>query len=322
MIEAAFREGAMEVRCFGKPPHRWVVQDMDGGSWRDSDHWDESMGTKEKRWVEGPDGQRWLFKYVRPRQGSAAGNLQLLGEDWSECTVHALAGLLGVPSACVAPAMRQGARGIVSKSFVAADQRLEHGNELLAGVVQGYRDVPRENPHYTPTTVRQAFQGVEPPSEMGSLGAFEVWCGYLVLDAWVAGRDRHPENWGVLRDDTRVVLAPSFDHGNALGFQEPEHTVENMLAQGPDRILGWCQRGRSHHFAGKPCLTSVAADALKLCSEAARRHWADRLHQVDQAEVEKILDAVPQEILSVSRSRFVRQLLQVNRRRLLDEISN
>lgn len=65
-------------------------------------------------------------------------------------------------------------------------------------------------------TVLAPRQAIEMPD---SFTAFDQFCGYLVMDALVANRDRHEENWGVLRDpDGLVTLAPSYDHGNSLGF--------------------------------------------------------------------------------------------------------
>lgn len=53
------------------------------------------------------------------------------------------------------------------------------------------------------------------------MDGFDIWAGSLFLDAWVAGSDRHDENWGAVTDGSVVRLAPSFDHGNALGSQVP-----------------------------------------------------------------------------------------------------
>ncbi|HSV66319.1 MAG TPA: hypothetical protein VLJ59_10500 [Mycobacteriales bacterium] len=54
------------------------------------------------------------------------------------------------------------------------------------------------------------------------LDGFAVFAGYLVLDDWIANRDRHDENWAVLRPPTGepgpAMLAGSFDHASGLGF--------------------------------------------------------------------------------------------------------
>lgn len=160
----------------------WTVVDVE--AWADqSDDLpsDEPLGTKEKFWVEDPAGQRWLFKYARG-SGDA-----VRGEDWAECLVHDLAQLIGVPSATVRLATCAGQRGVLSRSAVGPDERLEHGNELLARVNPEYdRLERRENPDYTVAAVKESLQGIGPPKDcewLAEFSAFDVWSGYLVLDA-------------------------------------------------------------------------------------------------------------------------------------------
>lgn len=271
------------------------------------------MGTKEKHWVKDQQQFSWLFKQARSRKN------ETLGEDWCECLVHGLACLIGVPSACVTPAICKGNRGLVSRSFKKPGERLEHGNELLSRVIPDYRlDTERENQLYCPLNVFKALEGISSPIPMDGFSAYDVWSSYLLLDAWVAGRDRHHQNWGVLRcreDEAR--LAPSFDHGNALGFQVPERELAQYIDRG---VESWCRRGRSHHFSGKPMLTDLAAEALRAASPEAQDYWTGRLEDVKPSDVVELLEAVPREILSEQRGRFILELLQVNRRRLLDAI--
>ncbi len=182
----------------------WVVDELD-----------EQLGTKEKWWLA---DRTWLFKQVRPGQDGPS------GEDWAEKIVEELGRRLGLPVAEVELSVRMGVRGIISRSFVEQGARLEHGNELLARVDPDYdRTESRHNVRYTVPAVKAALDGVGPPSgypDLQGFTAFDVWSGYLMLDAWVAGRDRHHENWGAVARGHARELTPSFDHGNALGFQE------------------------------------------------------------------------------------------------------
>lgn len=292
---------------------RWSVVNIsldtsdDGG--------DEPLGTKEKFWVLDPDGIRWLFKYARDKGGVVR------GEDWAEWAVHLLGELLGIPTAVVRPATCQERRGIVSRSVVVEGERLEHGNELLARVDPHYNvEASRANPRYTVDGVRHALADIGPPrgrADLADFTAFDVWAGYVILDAWVAGRDRHHENWGAITDGSKRWLAPSFDHGNALGFQEPPER-HAALASDPAQLGTWARRGRSPHFPGKPPLVSVALEALTLASPDAAPYWLGRLQAVDMDSVAALLDTVPWEVLSDPSRRFCLQLLELNRGRLLD----
>ena len=67
-------------------------------------------------------------------------------------------------------------------------------------------------------------------------------------------------------------------------------------------------------------LTDLAAEAPRAASPEAQDYWTGRLEDVKPSDVVELLEAVPREILSEQRGRFILELLQVNRRRLLDAI--
>lgn len=276
------------------------------------DELDEQLGTKEKCWLK---DRTWLFKQVRE------GRDGLSGEDWAEKLVERLGRSLGVPIAEVELATRLGARGIIGRSFVEEGARLEHGNELLVRVDPDYdRDQSRHNPRYSVEAVKDALVGVGPPSgypELSGFTAFDVWSGYLMLDAWVAGRDRHHENWGAVARGHVRELAPSFDHGNALGFQEHDDARSRMAADG-ELLLRWARRGRSHHFGGKPVLTDLANAALGSASTEAAKYWRGRLLAVPDEACLEVIEQVPATHMSVPARRFALELLRTNRRRLID----
>ena len=143
--------------------------------------------------------------------------------------------------------------------------------------------IHRENAGYTASAVKDALVDVSPPIEgrwPEGFTAYDVWAGYLLLDAWVAGRDRHHENWAVIvRGDVRR-LAPTFDHGNALGFQEPDERRLRMLHDG-QYFERWLRRGTSPHFSGKTHLITLALQALDMASPHARSYWLLPLEEVD-----------------------------------------
>ena len=281
---------------------------------------DEPMGSKEKWWVDLPMfGERqWLLKLARLDELDGT----VSGEDWAEWTVHQLAEQLGVPSATVRPALLEGRRAIVSRS-VLRDQLeyLDHGNSVLSAKFADYdQSVQGENQGYTLVAVRDALSDVGPPADTewpGAFTAFDVWAGYLLMDAWVAGCDRHHENWAVILRGGERRLAPSFDHGNALGFQERDERRVRMLDDDA-HMMRWVERGTSHHFARKPKLTELAWRALDLASGAARNFWIERLDAVPEDAVHSVVSQVPRGIMSEVTHTFVVRLLATNRRRLLD----
>ena len=298
-----------------RPTATWRTVDV--GDWvtRAGRVQDEPLGTKEKFWVDAPDGVRWLFKAARSNSG------RIVGEDWAEWLVCRLANLIGVPAAVVEPAEHNGRRGIVSRSVLRPGGRLEHGNELLSQAdVDFDGSLQRYNDRYTVALVQVALEGSGPPSgwtELAGQTAFDVWAGYLLLDAWAAGRDRHPRNWAVEELARDRTLAPSFDHGNALGFQEPAERHAELAAD-PVALDRWARRGVSPHFLGKPRLTVLAAAAADASAATAGRYWRGRLEAVADREVAELLQAVPTSILSEGGRNFCQALLDLNRRRVLD----
>lgn len=297
---------------------RWRVETID--EWMPSSSSDtqiqiadEPLGTKEKFWVEAPDGNAYLFKYARVRHG------RVMGEDWVEWAVHELATLLSIPTATAIPARHNGRRGVLSRSVLSAGDRLIHGNELLAGIDPEYdSQVPRRNPRYTVEAVHTALAGLSAPTACRPpiRSAFDAWAGYLMLDAWVAGRDRHHENWAAIKQGDVLRLAPSFDHGNALGFQVPEPEVQ-ALAVDDVRLAQWVRRGRSHHFCGKPSLVHLATAALHLAADEVRSYWLDKLTSLSTADIELVIGSVPSEYLSDAGRMFRKQLLCLNRERII-----
>jgi hypothetical protein len=295
------------------PLPQWASVTVLGGA----DVGEEPLGTKEKFWVENPqDASPWLFKYARVIDG------RVLGEDWAEWLVHQIATGLDLPTAEVRPATCDGRRGIVSKSVVSPTGRLVHGNSLLAEFFPGYEtERGRGNPAYTVSAVYDVLEGAGVPpgqSTSSTMTAFDVWAGYLVLDALVAGRDRHHENWGIINDAGNRYIAPSFDHGNALGFQEFDEKRERCLDD-PVLMTRWATKGRSHHFAGKPTLVSLAHQALKLAQRPAREKWRIQLDNLSGARMKEIMSSVPVAVMSDVTRSFVSELLVVNRKRLLDD---
>lgn len=285
----------------------------------DSELADEPLGTKQKFWVENPDDDRpWLFKFARERDGVVR------GEDWAEWLVHKMAESISVPTAVVRPASCGGHRGIVSRSVISwVDiERLVHGNSLLVEVDRDYETgLMRNNDRYTVDSVRKALAGIHAPKEFlgpDTFSAFDVWVGFLVMDALVAGRDRHHENWGIVSSQGERRLAPSYDHGNALGFQEDDARLSFLLAD-TGALAAWANRGRSHHFAGKPSLVTLAHQALRSASAEARAYWRQQLQSITRDDVRGIVESVPYEIMSDPAHRFAVDIISVNRERLLDD---
>lgn len=278
----------------------------------------EQLGTKEKVWVEDPSGYAWLFKQVR------ADHRGVRGEDWAEKLAAEVAGILRVPAAQVDLATRPFAqglpRGVLSRYMLPEGHALTHGNELLAGRVAGYpQSRTGEVPGYTVPTCMEAIAQFEvtPGATVpdGADARFQ-FAGYLVLDALVANTDRHHENWGVVQVPGRdPYLAPTFDHGSSLGFQEPQDRKQRHLDN--DGVAKWTTRAKTK-FEGKPHPVEVAAEALKHLPRPQAAEWRDRVASVDLGWWWTTLERVPDERMSQVDRRFAYNIVRLNQEALLD----
>lgn len=277
------------------------------------DYAEEALGTKEKFWFGGSDGRQWLFKFAEYKGRTS-------GSDWAELVAHAVALDFGIQSACVALASCNGRRGVVVRSVLPPGADLAHGNELMAERDPEYdRELKRRNPRYTVEGMADALRRVGPSD--GSASAFSQLAGYLVFDALVAGRDRHHENWAVVAHGQDSFLAPSFDHGNALAFAEPEDRAAE-LATDSVRLDVWLGKGKSHHIPGRPTLVDVAVDALAQCPAEDRRSLTDRLESMGMSTLHATLGRMPDAEMSEAHRRLAVKIVQTNRRRMLDAVTS
>lgn len=291
---------------------------------RDVSEWDivadETAGAEEKYWLQERDsGVRWLFKNVTVKGG------HVHGEDWAEKAVSELAGLLDVPCAWIELAEMNGRSGSISADLRPRQYELQHGRVLLEE-----RDVPgyvhrigKSSPGHTLENIQACLVGALPPPGCElpfEATAFDVFAGYLTLDAWVANRDRHDNNWAVLRpvlaSGGPLRLCDSYDHGSSLAFNLTDERSCEIRAR--DGVRAWCEKGTAWRFDYAPgtTLVDVAVRALKLASSDARQYWPDRLRQVEQDEVRNVLARVPR--MSDPARTFAGTVLDVNRGRVLD----
>lgn len=283
---------------------------------------DETSGVDEKVWLREPASRNlWLFKSTMPDPGGAR------GEDWAEKAVAQLASGLGVPCAHVEMAERNGRFGVISADLRPNSHEMQPGSVFMqVRGVPGYMpgNIPGR-PGHSLENIRDVLAGGLPPPGLElpfNASAFDVFAGYTMLDAWVANRDRHDENWSVLlpiTDAGPLRLCGTYDQANSLGYNVPEETRQRLLSE--DRVSSWCAKGTAWRFeyvVGKPIPTLVATAlrALELASPSARDHWMSRLEQADQGDLQRALAQTPR--MSDLARTFALTVLNVNRRRILD----
>lgn len=282
----------------------------------------EQLGTKKKYWYEDDDGCAMLFK--AEERG--------YGEDWSEKVVCELAGILGLPHVHydLARDVTADEPGVVSAQMLIPGETLVHGNTLLQAIDPDYpKKMMRVSDHTVDAVYRAVWMLHLPeqrwcanlPTEMRR--GIDVFCGYLMLDAWVANQDRHHENWAAVWTENRLTLAPSYDHGSALARNVGDQEKKARLRTNDVgySVAAFARRASSRLFdaAGdpKPLGALDAFQALSARVPEAAQAWKDRLRTVDENIAADVLEQVPPQRLSAISREFTLQLLLENRSRIL-----
>lgn len=284
---------------------------------------EETAGGEEKAWLADPaTGELWLFKPVTCHDWRSD-----QGEDWAERVVAEVATYLRLPCARVELAEREGRRGSLSKNLCPPGWELHHGSVVLSGLVTDYQPGavnPRGRPGHSVSNIRRALSGLHVPpcaDVPSTFDAFDIFAGYLMLDALVANRDRHDENWAVLRPVVGAdvpALAGSYDHAGSLGYNLPDTERERHLRE--NTVQKWIKRGTAWRFEhqGKPVsLVQIAAQGSALAQPAARLTWLERLHALDVSYITSVISMVPE--LSDAAATFAVEVMRANRGRLLDD---
>ncbi len=274
---------------------------------------------KNKRWIaedaDAPRDQHWLWKY---RQTTGDGSEAAL-TDCAEVFTSCLAAAIDLPAAECRFAILDGEPGVISRNVTPHGFNLNTGTTYLPEV-EGYQRRPsvgsdpdggrmRPDEGYTLDSIEQVLEHVEAPPGVSDLSAFAVFAGYLVLDALVGNGDRHPGNWAIMerQSDGARFLAPTYDHGSALGAGL---TDDNRRDKDP---VAFARRGRANPFSPrKQLLVDLALQAVR---RSGADLWVARVAALDEVAIRGTLEA-PQGRLSEVASTFMEQVVLENQRRL------
>ncbi len=311
-------------------PNPYLRSDV--SSWRVVDA--EPLGTDEKAWLEDHLGNRWLFK---PAEIKRNGTRQ--GQDWAEKIAAEIASLLRLPHAHVELVVREAAEGSVSLRIGSDDFVLREGTLLLIDRrAAGYVPIselaegsPRKRrPGHSLQNIRAALDQVAAPRGSRlpeSLSAFDIFVGYLVLDAWIANRDRHDQNWAVLEPQLGKgprLLCPTYDHGNSLGYGLSDTNRVDWMSSSK-RMGQFAERGTAFRLQNSgpgtiPTLVTVAVSALLMASPEGRAYWSDVIQELPVSRAMDLVGRVPG--LSVPARTFAARLLEINAERLNHECTS
>lgn len=278
----------------------------------------EQLGTKLKFWFWDEEGQHLLFKQGRPGTG----------ENWAEKVCCELSELIGLPHAKYDLSTWHAQEGVATLNMVPAGGRLVLGNEFLKPQTQQRYKAK----HHLVRKVMALLQTKsikidESASGLPLNSAADVFVGYLLLDALVGNTDRHGENWGLILSShegaSTISLAPTFDHASSLGRELKEEVREKRLVTNDSgyNVESYAVKSRSALYVSdkdaKPLSTLEAFNKSAENAGNGANFWLQRLSEIDNRSIQKILDNVPETIMSQASKDFSVRLIMFNKSRLL-----
>ncbi|MDR2320016.1 MAG: HipA domain-containing protein [Microbacterium sp.] len=308
---------------------------MVGTDREDVTTWDflrvETRGASEKVWLAEPGGSsmrpetHWLFK---PATVQSNGNRQV--GDWAEAVAATIAWDLGVPAADARIAVRSGIEGVITRNVRPAAYDMDTGRlAMLDRIDVHLRDSLRDRSAsigHSLDNIRRTLDGYGAPPQAASWAgctAYDVFVGYLVLDALIGNSDRHEQNWSVLRarssEGPADALAPAYDMEASLGFQLTDAARIARLRD-PAALEAYASKGLARRFDGdlKTSLVDLAARAGQNCTDTGRARLAGLLETVARADFEALLAGHGG--VSEATRRFAGAVLEINGRRIQDAI--
>lgn len=200
---------------------------IDTSLWN-KDEKSQASGTRSKFWLIEPNTSannptKHLFKI--PTEGT--------GGHWAEFIASKLGEQLGFHTIKVELAQHDNIIGTISKNFREKTEELFEGGDLFLAQFENFN--------------RYSLDFYELPYIINILSTYGLENEFVnipIFDTLIANNDRHCDNWGVLTSPSGIRLAPIYDNGSSLGFNETLEKKERMITD--DRMLmGFCNRGRS-----------------------------------------------------------------------------
>lgn len=239
--------------------------------------------------------------------------------------------MLNLPHAYYELAIWKGKLGVITPTLVPEGGQLILGNQLLTKVYQSYPRAQKYKQHqHTLPRIEALLTKHEPSIHRplhwqpirGITDSFEVFIGYLMLDAWIANQDRHHENWGVIEFDQQLYLASTFDHAPSLGQNLTDNNRLKRLntLDKNYHITAYVKKAKSAIYEqpgeGKSLSTLEAFSKVARRRKMAARAWLGQLEQITESHYQAIFQQLPKDIISPVAIVFAMELLKLNQQRL------
>jgi hypothetical protein len=271
----------------------------------------EPLGTKEKYWIiDNKTNIQSLFKIGRENTG----------EDWAEKVAYEIGYKIGLPVAEYELAIYEDTQGTLSKSFVKENDRLIHGNELLAKVDKNYPiDRFYKVREYKLETVLNLMKILQIKHNIKD--ALHNFIGYIIFDCLIANQDRHHENWGFILSGKIISLAPSYDHASGFGCKVSDDEIRKRLNTKDKNydIKAFCKKAKTpfYDFQSNKINTIKSCEIVIDYDKASFCYWLDKISSIDDNVYVDIFSKIPDEFISKMSIKFAIKVIKENKQRLI-----
>lgn len=290
------------------------IQPVDISGWN-QEQLEQSGGTRDLVWLTEPSPDEknrawWLFKPNKPERSADEAN--------SELAAHLIAQRLGVPSAEIQLAFREGQLGCISRSIVPNPRLgLTDGAVFIGALTENFNPRAKRAEGHTAANIAAVMIDLDPPAgSPEGMGATGVFAGFLILDALIGNTDRHSRNWSV---ETRLTgrdrLAASYDHATSLGVTTRDSKRDKLL-EDPASVQRFVRRGMAKKFEDgqKMSLVEYAVAFTQMYAEESAPYWRGAINNVVPRELDEIVASVQ---MSEDAAKLASSIVRTNRERIL-----
>lgn len=261
-----------------------------------------SKGSRIKRLVIDNEGNKAFFKYE--------GNGYLVSEACSEKMSYEIAKILGYDCARIELAKdTNGTLGILNYLFV------DIGNTEHMDAISYLNKHSDERPiYYTISNIKKALDELDE-------NLFRDFIKIMIFDALIGEQDRHEENWGIQRIGNQYKISPIYDNGDNLLRNFKDEVYAEEYYSGKKDFDAYIQKSKTIIYKEDHKKQYKHFELI----EYLNQNYSTIVHQeilnlskLTDKEIEKIVEMVPNELLTRMHKKYIINYLKKRRDILLE----
>jgi hypothetical protein len=213
---------------------------IDISNWQSGNNNLVPIGKRIKKVVFDPENEDNLYYFKEPKE-------KYPWEFWNEIIAYKIGISLGFNVLEYVPAVIDGEAGCLSPSMTKSDEELIHGQQFLTQILPSFET--KKGIDHTFQLIQSFFES-DPKYDQ----IIDSFIEMLVFDSIIGNRDRHQQNWALIRKIDVKVLKQSlfsklkkdrlkftvniveyinfsqlFDNGNCLAYNIVEENIDSFL---------------------------------------------------------------------------------------------